>query len=125
MNLFGIYHGLSVLLIVVLALNISRLSIAEKVANGDGGNKKIIKAVRAHMNSLEHILPFTLLLYFLYAQSISVLMITALSFGFLAIRILHSYSMLSSKFKLRQITAALTYFFEFIGCVLVVVKSVV
>ncbi len=124
MNVFGLYLGFSVLLIVILAMNISRLRIAEKVANGDGGNKRIVKAVRAHMNSLEHILPFTLLLYFLHTQSISSLFFAILSFGFLGIRVLHSYSMLASKFKIRQITAALTYLFEFIGCVLVVVMSV-
>lgn len=123
MNLFGIYLGTSILLIVILAMNISRLRMTEKVANGDGGNKKIIKAVRAHMNSLEHILPFTLLLYFLYEQSLSSLVFSVLGFGFLTVRFFHSYSMLGSKFRLRQITAGLTYLFEITGCVLVLIKS--
>lgn len=124
MNLFGIYLGLSVLLIVFLAMNISRLRMTEKVANGDGGNKRIIKAVRAHMNSLEHILPFTLLLYFLYTHSISSVVFSVLAFGFLAVRFVHSYSMLGSKFRLRQVTAMLTYSFELIACIFVLIKSV-
>lgn len=124
MNLLGVYLGLAVLLVALLALNVSRLRIAEKIANGDGGNKKIIKAVRAHMNALEHILPYTLLLAFLYTQPVSSAIFAVLGFGFLLVRLLHSYSMLSSMFKLRQITAALTYLFEFTGCVFVLVFSV-
>lgn len=123
--LFNLYIGLSVLLIVMLAMNISRLRMKHKVANGDGDNKVIVKAIRAHMNSLEHILPFSLLLYALQSQSISEILFAVLAFGFLGIRLFHSYSMLSSKFKLRQITAASTYFFELSACVLVLLNSVI
>ena len=123
--MFNLYAGLSVLLITLLALNISRLRIKNKVANGDGNNKIVAKAIRAHMNSLEHVLPFTLLLFVLQGQPISEVLFTILAFGFLVVRVLHSYSMLSAKFKLRQITAALTYFFELLGCALVIINSVV
>jgi uncharacterized membrane protein YecN with MAPEG domain len=116
---------MSVLLIVMLAMNISRLRIKHKIANGDGSNKAVVKAIRAHMNSLEHILPFTLLLYVLQTQAISELLFSILSFGFLGIRLLHSYSMLNSKFKTRQITAASTYIFELSGCILVLINSMV
>jgi len=109
---------------VMLAMNISRLRIKHKVANGDGNNKVITKAVRAHMNSLEHILPFTFLLYVLQNQAVSETIFFVLAFGFLGIRLLQSYSMLNSKFKLRQITAASTYVFELCGCALVLINSV-
>jgi len=122
LNLFNLYVGLSVLLIVMLAMNISRLRIKHKVANGDGNNKVVVKAIRAHMNALEHILPFTLLLFVLQGQATSEALFSILAFGFLGNRLLHSYSMLSSKFKLRQITAASTYIFELIGCVLVLIN---
>lgn len=124
MNLLGLFLGLSVLLILLLAMNISRLRMAEKVPNGDGNNKKLVKAIRAHMNSVEHILPFSLLLYFLYSTSVSSFIFSVLAFGFLAVRLAHAYSMLASKFRLRQITAMLTYAFEFAGCVFVLIKSV-
>jgi len=123
--LFNLYIGLSVLLIVMLAMNISRVRIKHKIANGDGGNKVIVKAIRAHMNSLEHILPFSLLLYVLQSQSISEILFAILAFGFLGIRLLHSYSLLYSKFKFRQITAASTYFFELSGCIIVLLNSVI
>jgi uncharacterized membrane protein YecN with MAPEG domain len=124
MNLFGVYLGLSILLIVILAMNISRLRMTEKVANGDGNNKKLIKAIRAHMNSLEHILPFSLLLFYLYSVAISPIVFSILAFGFLSVRLAHAYSMLASKFQLRQITAILTYAAETIGCIFVLVNSV-
>lgn len=122
--MFNLYVGLSVLLIVMLAMNVSRLRIKHKVANGDGNNKIIVKATRAHMNALEHTLPFTLLLYVLNAQTIPEIAFVTLAFGFLGIRVGHSYSMLNSKFKLRQMTAASTYLFELIGCILVLLNSV-
>ena len=123
--MFNLFIGLSVLLIVVLAINISRLRVKYNVANGDGNNKEIIKAIRAHMNSLEHVLPFSLLLYVLKSQSTAEIIFAILAFGFLIIRLLHSYSMLSSKFKLRQITAAATYFFELCGCIVVLINTVI
>jgi hypothetical protein len=104
-------------------MNISRLRMKYKVANGDGNNKEINKAIRAHMNSLEHILPFSLLLYVLQTQMTSTVIFAILAFSFLCIRLLHSYSMLSSKFKLRQITAASTYFLELCACILVLINT--
>lgn len=123
--MFNLFVGLSVLLIVILAMNISRLRIKHKVANGHGDNKEISKAIRAHMNSLEHILPFSLLLYVLQSQLTSDTIFAILAFGFLSIRALHTYSMLRSKFKLRQLTAASTYFIELCACILVLINTVI
>ncbi len=123
MNSFGLYLGLAILLITLLAMNISRLRMQERVANGDGGNKRLKKAIRAHMNALEHIVPYTLLLYFLHSTLETTTLFIVLAFGFLFIRVLHSFSMLGSKFRLRQITAGLTYAFEVLACVLVLIGS--
>lgn len=119
MNHFNLFVGLSVLLIVLLAMDVSRLRMREKVANGDGGNKQVAKAIRAHMNAVEHVLPFALLLYVLQSQSVSTQFFAGLAFGFLAIRVLHAYSMLGSKFRLRQLSAGATYLLELVGCVMV------
>lgn len=122
MNLFNLFIGLSVLLIVVLAMNVSRLRMREKVANGDGGNKLLAKAIRAHMNAVEHVLPFALLLYVLQWQAVSQSLFAVLAFGFLAIRLVHAGSMLGSKFRLRQVSAGATYLFELVGCLAVLVN---
>jgi uncharacterized membrane protein YecN with MAPEG domain len=105
-------------------MNISRLRIKHRVANGDGNDIAVVKAIRAHMNSIEHILPFTLLLFVLQDLPISQALLSILAFGFLGIRLIHSYSMLCSKFKLRQMTAGLTYLFELSGCLLILVNTV-
>ena len=113
MNALHLFFAASALLIFILALNISRLRIQEQVANGDGGNRKIKQAIRAHMNSLEHILPYALVLYVLFQQGLDATYFNLLAFGFLGVRIAHSFSMLGSKFQLRRVTAALNYLFEF------------
>lgn len=124
MSVFGLYLGFAMLLVTLLAMNVSRLRMREKIANGDGGSRPLRKATRAHMNALEHILPFTLLLLFLDMHPISAWLFSALAFGFLVVRFLHGYSMLTSRFRLRQITAGLTYLFEVSACLLVVVRAV-
>ena len=116
MNLFSIYVGLSVLLITVLAMNISRLRMKEKIGTGDGGNKPLAKAIRAHMNSIEHILPYSLVMYVLVWQELPFIFLSIMGFGFLLTRVLNSFSMLGSRFRLRQITAGFTYLFEVVGC---------
>lgn len=116
MNTLNVYLALAVLLITFLALNISRLRIKNQIANGDGGNKDLRKAIRAHINSLEHILPYSLLMFALNSTVVSASGYAILCFGFLTIRVGHSFSMLSSKFRLRQVASLLTYLFEVMAC---------
>lgn len=110
------YCGLGVLLLTLLALNISRLRISNKVANGDGGNLNIKKAIRAHGNAIEHILPFGLAILALSHMQYNQLYLAILVFGFLGIRLLHAYSMLTSAFNARRFSAIATYLFELIAC---------
>jgi uncharacterized membrane protein YecN with MAPEG domain len=116
MNYFNLYVALGVLLITVLAMNVSRVRIKEKIGNGDGNNRTLKKAIRAHMNSVEHIIPFALILFSLVHIQFESKYISTFAIGFIIVRILHSYSMLSSAFKIRQISAGLTYIFEIAGC---------
>ncbi len=119
MHTFYIFVALSVLLITMLAMNVSRLRMREQVANGDGGNKPLRKAIRAHMNTLEQVLPFALVLLALASLSLASAWLNLLAYGFLLVRVLHSYAMLASQFRLRQITAALSYIFQVVACVAV------
>lgn len=117
MDYFYWYAGLSVLLITALAMNVSRVRMQEQIGNGDGGNSRLRKAIRAHMNTIEHALPFGLIVIALALQEQSQTLLAIMAFGFLGVRIANSYSMLGSKFRLRQITAALTYLFQVIGAI--------
>jgi len=124
MNYFSLYVALGVLLITVLAMNVSRVRIREKIGNGDGNNASLKKAIRAHSNTLEHVVPFSLILFSLTQLQTSASHLAIFSMGFILIRLLHSYSMLWSNFKLRQLSAGLTYLFEVAGCLMVLEKIV-
>lgn len=121
MTYFYLYVGVGILLITALAINVSRVRIIEQIGNGDGNNRTLRKAIRAHMNSLEHILPFALIVFALAHMGLSPTLLAILVYGFLAIRLGHSYAMLKSQFKIRQITAGLTYIFQVLGCLAILV----
>ena len=53
------------LLIIALALNVSRTRIKHKISFGDGGIKELKGAIRAHGNAIENV-PFILILLFFY-----------------------------------------------------------
>ena len=57
----GLYAGILALLLVVLAARIIRLRWKLRLGLGDGGDRTMLRAVRAHGNATEY-LPITLLL---------------------------------------------------------------
>ncbi len=122
MNYFHLYGALAVLLITALALNVSFTRIKEKIGNGDGNNKKLRKAIRAHINTLEHVIPFALLLLVLSQLHLSAPNMAFYALGFLAVRFTHSYGILFSQFKMRQVAAGLCYLFEVAACLTIVFK---
>lgn len=123
MNLLALYIGLSVLLVVLLAINISRLRVINKVAFGDDGNLEIKKAIRAHMNTLENTLPYALILFVLYNQAVSQLTFAYMAFLFFFVRVLYAYSVLFSVYKLRQASAGISYIFIVTGCIMVIFNA--
>ena len=119
MNYFHLYVGSGVLLITLLAANVSRLRIREQIGNGDGGNALLKAAIRAHMNSVEHVLPYGLLMLVLWQSQAAPSLLAVFCLGFLAVRLVHAYSMLGRKFRLRQWSAGATYVFELSACLTV------
>lgn len=53
--------GLLAIWLTALSLNVSRLRLKHKVSFGDGGNKALGVAIRAHGNTLEQALLFAVL----------------------------------------------------------------
>ncbi|MES1198711.1 MAG: MAPEG family protein [Pseudomonadota bacterium] len=51
----AIYAGINILLLLLLAYLVVRARQTHKVALGDGGNKAVLHAVRAHANAAEYI----------------------------------------------------------------------
>lgn len=64
MHITGIYAALSALLVLALALRISQVRHANKIGIGDGGDRELMKRIRAHANALEN-LPLALILLLL------------------------------------------------------------
>ena len=122
MNLFYLYVGVSGLLITILAFNVSRVRISERIRNGDGGNKRLKIASGAYSNALEHSVPFALMIFVLQAQGANNLTLSVMVVGFLVFRLLHAFGMLYSIFRVWQIAATLSYLWSFAAAIMILVN---
>lgn len=107
-----LFAAVLLLLVSLLALNVSLLRIRLKISLGDGGNKGMVKAIRAHANALEHSLPFILLLYFRELQVGGTRGLMVAAAAFVAARVFHAAGMLGGPFVLRRIGATTTIVLE-------------
>lgn len=108
--LYSVYiAAILALLLIGLSLNISRLRMRHQVAFGDGGKPDLIKAVRAHGNSMEQTLLFIVLLYLGEATGqIGGPLTAALGFAFIMLRVLYCTGLFARILLLRQASHALT-----------------
>jgi uncharacterized membrane protein YecN with MAPEG domain len=108
--LYSVYiAAILALLLIGLSLNISRLRMRHQVAFGDGGKSDLIKAVRAHGNSLEQSVLFIVLLYLGEATGqIGGPLTAALGFAFIMLRVLFCTGLFARILLLRQASHALT-----------------
>jgi len=122
---FNLFVFLNVALLIILAMNISRIRIKEKIANGDGGNVIMKKAIRAHGNGVEHVMVAGLTVLALeFGQAPAAFMATVV-LGFSVSRILHAYGMLAPNFNSRRAGAAGSYFFEIFGIAGVLIYGII
>jgi uncharacterized membrane protein YecN with MAPEG domain len=112
---FNLFVFLNVLILTILAINISRLRIAEKVPHGDGDNVRVKKAIRAHGNGIEHVVVFALMILALDSGDVPSILLAALVWGFTLGRLAHAAGMLGSIFNLRRLGASITYLLELVG----------
>ncbi|HEX8702210.1 MAG TPA: MAPEG family protein [Myxococcaceae bacterium] len=96
----ALYGGVTALLTVGLAMNISRLRGKHQVFRGDGGVAELQGAIRAHGNAAEHVPLALLLLLLAELCGGSSLVLHVLGGAFLVARILHPIGLV------KQITAA-------------------
>ena len=97
------------LLIMGLALNVSRVRIQNKVSLGDGGNKVVRGAIRAHGNAVEYI-PIILFLLLIYElQGGNQVALWTIGIIFTASRFFHAWGMLRHIFVFRRYGATVTY----------------
>lgn len=124
MNVYLWIVIVSVFWVTLLAANISRLRMKEQVGLGDGGKLSIKKAIRAHVNALEHVVPFCMITYVLEVSNVSNMVLVVLAVVFFVSRLMHVYSLAYSVGSLRRSSASLTYLCLLVAVVLAVVKLV-
>ena len=90
------YAGLIGLMLLVLAIPISRLRQSLKVGLGDGGNARLARAIRAHANTVEWALPTLLLLLLAELNRAPVLALHACGIALIVGRVLHAAGLSST-----------------------------
>jgi len=121
---FSLLIAINSLLVLLLAMNVSRLRIKHKISLGDGGNKCLMAAIRAHCNALEQLPIFAIVMIALTYLGASKTLLAPLVIGFTLARIFHAYGMLYRVFIARRIGAGFTYIFQLIAVVSVSVLLV-
>ena len=86
----ALYGGLCALLLLALAAQISRYRMKFKIRFGDGGNSQLLRAVRAHGNAVEWILPMLLLLLIAELNHASRILLHTCGIVFIAARVAHA-----------------------------------
>lgn len=115
MTWFALFVIIHASLVTLLAMNVSRLRMTLKIANGDGGDKRMKAAIRAHGNAVEHVLLFSLPLLALVLLGAGDALLAVLVLGFAVARILHALGMLRSIFNFRRIGAGIAYLWELLA----------
>jgi len=93
MPVFFVCAGLLGLLIVLLTANVSRLRRQKKISLGDGGDREMLAAIRAHANLVEFA-PLSLLLIYMASDFYGFWTTAILSIVLLVARVLHTGGML-------------------------------
>lgn len=111
----AVLTALCALLLVFLSTHISVLRVRHKVSIGDGGVNPLLRAVRLHGNTAEHV-PIFLLLSLVYELSVgTTTFLLAVSASFVLGRLLFTWGMLTKTFtRRRQIGAMATYLTQLI-----------
>ena len=120
--IFVAVHGL---FLVAVSISISMLRIKYRISYGDGDNTLLRKAIRIHVNGIEQVPIFGLLILALALMGISETVMAVLVVLFTAARLSHGYGMLRKRRLFRQFCAAFTYLSQITAIVLVATLLVV
>ena len=93
MPVFFVCAGLLGLLAAVLTANVGLMRGRKKIYLGDGGDKELETAIRAHGNLVEFV-PLTLLVIYMASDFYGFRIVAILSVALLAARVLHAGGML-------------------------------
>ncbi len=124
MEYFYLLVGFGTLLIILLAMNVSRLRYKERIAHGDRGNKKLRNAIIAHSNALEHIIPYCLIIFVLISQNTATSIIQFLVISFIVMRWVHAIGITLFVFRAWQLASGFSYLLTIFACCLVLYNLV-
>ena len=114
---FQVFVGANVLIVTLLAMNVSRVRMREQVSLGDGGKPAVRNAVRAHANGVEHVAMFGLLVLALELAAAPTALLGTLVVAFTISRLLHPVGMFGTAFQMRRLGAGGTFLCELVGIV--------
>jgi len=120
MDKFYLLVSLISLLIVVLAINVSRLRYKERIAHGDRDNKKLRNAIIAHSNTLEQAIPYCLIILALISQGTTDAIIDFLVFSFIIIRVIYAIGITTFIFRAWQLASGLSYLLTIFSSCLII-----
>jgi len=88
-----LYAGLLGLLLIALAINVSRYRIGQKIIFGDGGHPGLQRAIRAHANLIENAPLALFLLLSVEVQGFSAPVVHVLGATLVVGRLLHAFGL--------------------------------
>ena len=119
---FAILISINSLLLLALAMNVSRLRIKYKVSLGDGGNKALLAAIRTHCNGVEQLPIYAIIILTLTLLGVSANILAVFVLGFTVARLCHAYGMIFRVFIARRLGAGFSYIFQVLATVSICVK---
>jgi len=101
-----------IFIIFYLVLTIFTIKIRKstRIAYGDGNNKKLIRAIRAHGNFFEFTVFFIISSFLLEALDADAIYLLVVNILFVLGRVSHAYSMFKEKLKFRVLGMMTTLF---------------
>ena len=125
-EIFALYSGILTLMLLGMIIQIIRIRRSEKIAYGDGGNTKLLKAMRGQANFAETVPIALILLLALALLGAPNWALHALGFTLIVGRLCHAIKFLGSgSMALRQVGMGLTLIYLIIAACMVIALSVV
>lgn len=88
----ALYAALAAFLLIALSVNVVRARYRFRVRLGDGGQDKIVHAIRAHANFIEYTPLFLILLVLAEQQGLAPMYVHIIGGGFILGRLSHAYA---------------------------------
>lgn len=92
----ALYAAMFALLLVILMVAVIKLRRSLRIGLGDGGNRDLQQAIRAHGNAVESVPIFLLMLATLELNHGSVIVLHIFAAAFLVVRIMHAWGLYTS-----------------------------